>query len=504
MMITFHPLANIFPLVDDEKFDALVADIKANGLREKIVKLGGSILDGRNRYRAGIMAEVVPSHGQDERFFRDFNPEIDGTDPLKFVISKNLARRHLNDDQRRMVAARLVNMGRGRPSGDNPAECGIKEGAKAINTDVAGTERARTVLAKGDPKLQAAVDNGKLSVAAAAQAVKLAPEVQRDIAQKAESGQANVVRTVIKQGVRDERERELGNRQHAFPDKKYGIILADPEWEFKAWNPVTGIDRSAVQHYPVSDDKVINARNVQKISDQHCILFLWCVDPARGVRALEAWGFEYKTYFVWVKDIVPLAGVPGGYETVGPPGMGYWKRDRCELLLVGTRGKVPAPAPGTQSESVFFAPRPKIENTDQIKHSAKPEAVHEWIERHFPTMPKIELNARMARAGWDAWGLEAPKPKEPEDENQDRHAYEFNQDSIPQSATEAAAAGDGELETQDRVDGAFEVTSAEAEENHLALEPVGQTSDLGVTGGESAATAKMEIPEFLRRTKATP
>ena len=41
-------------------------------------------------------------------------------------------------------------------------------------------------------------------------------------------------------------------------------------------------------------------------------------------------------------------------------------------------------------------------------HSAKPEAIHEWVEAYFPNLPKIKLNRRgPARPGWDAWGLEA-------------------------------------------------------------------------------------------------
>ncbi len=499
-MLPFHPLANLFPMIEDDKFDELVSDIKANGLREEIVLFDGQILDGRNRYRAGMLADIVPVDGLGE-CFRQFDGERDG-DPLAFVLSKNLSRRHLNDDQRRMVAARLVTMGRGRPSLDKPAECGIKvsDAAALANTDAAGTERARTVETRGTPELKAAVDRGKLSVNAAHQATKLPPEAQREIAKQAEAGKANVVRTAIKKGVRNEREKELGARQQAFPEKKYGIILADPEWEHKAWNPLTGIDRSAVQHYPVSDEKVISARNVQKISDRDCILFLWCVDPARGVRAFEAWGFEYKTYFVWAKDIVPDG--PKAYKEVGPVGMGYWKRDRCELLLVGTRGKVPAPAPGTQSESIFFAPRPKIEGTSRIKHSAKPEVVHEWIERHFPTMPKIELNARMARPGWDAWGLEAPQHVQPEDENQDRFEEQFNQDESGANSGEPAEAAIGTAD--DDPDSRLADGRTSAGSASLTDAPAKAGCSQGLTGGESATSAfdaDRDLPEFMRLSK---
>jgi hypothetical protein len=94
-------------------------------------------------------------------------------------------------------------------------------------------------------------------------------------------------------------------------------------------------------------------------------------------------------------------------------GTGYWFRNAHELLLVGTRGNVPAPAPGTQWASVVD--HPPIRSRDlgegdsrKIKHSAKPTIFHELIEAYFPNLPKIELNARRRRRGWDAWGAEAP------------------------------------------------------------------------------------------------
>jgi hypothetical protein len=82
----FHALASIFPLLDGDEFDALVADIRAHGLRQRIVLHEGAILDGRNRYRACIEADIEPR-------FEQFS----GRDPLAFVLSLNLRRRHLNE-----------------------------------------------------------------------------------------------------------------------------------------------------------------------------------------------------------------------------------------------------------------------------------------------------------------------------------------------------------------------------------------------------------------------
>jgi ParB-like chromosome segregation protein Spo0J len=95
----FHPIANVLPLIDGAEFDRLVADIAEQGLLNPITLYQGQVLDGRNRERACHAA------GVEARYV-----EFDGKDPAAFVLSQNLARRHLGPSERAMVAARLATL----------------------------------------------------------------------------------------------------------------------------------------------------------------------------------------------------------------------------------------------------------------------------------------------------------------------------------------------------------------------------------------------------------
>jgi len=100
--LAYHPAANILPQMNRTDFEALKADIVTNWLREKIVIYENQILDGRHRYRACLEAGIEPE-------FRDY----EGDDPVRFVLSMNLHRRHLSPSQRAMIAADLATLERG-------------------------------------------------------------------------------------------------------------------------------------------------------------------------------------------------------------------------------------------------------------------------------------------------------------------------------------------------------------------------------------------------------
>src|SRR5262249_54398704 len=111
----------------------LVTDIKTNGLLEEIVLYDGMVLDGRNRYRACLAADVVPTTINADKWIKD---------PTAYVISANIHRRHLTAEQKRELIAKLI---KAQPEKSNRQ---IAATAKASPTTV-GAERAK-MEAKGD------------------------------------------------------------------------------------------------------------------------------------------------------------------------------------------------------------------------------------------------------------------------------------------------------------------------------------------------------------------
>jgi len=397
-MIPFHPRADIFPLIEGQDFDDLVADVRTHGLREPFVLLEGAIIDGRNRYRACVAAGLISDSldtltPQMLKYFRLYATPGTPTPPheelVAFVLSKNLHRRQLDESQRAMVAANLANMRQGERTdveSANLQKVAQDQAAKRLNVSPRTVADAVKVKRDAAPELRKAVEQGHIAVSVAAKAVSFPSQDQRDIAEKAMAGHANAARAAVKEKTRSDKERELGVKQTALPDKKYGVIVSDPEWRFEPFSRDTGMDRAADNHYPTSSTDLIASRDVQSIAADDCVLFLWATVPMLedALRVLSAWGFAYRSQFVWVKDRL---------------GTGYWNRNQHEILLIGVRGHPPAPSPGTRECSIINAP--------VGEHSAKPEIVLEYIEGWYPHLPKIELNRRgPARPGWDAWGNE--------------------------------------------------------------------------------------------------
>lgn len=357
MNLEFHPLSQIFPLIEGVEFDDLVSDIRTHGIREPIWLYDGQIIDGRNRYRASAVAGAdCPMR------------EYLGDDPAAFVVSLNLKRRHLSESQRAMVAAKLANLEDGQRS-DMVQGTSIEGASHLLNVGRASVERARTVQRDGAPELRQAVEQGKVSVSAAADVATKPHEEQREIVARGEKEILQAAKTIRAERAVASRETRLDNLAEISKgntdldtSQRYPIIYADPPWRYEN-PPMGGTNRSIENHYPTMTLEEICAMPVADLATDDAMLYLWATAPklAECMEVIKAWGFEYRTNIVWDKESI---------------GMGYHARNQHEILLIAKRGDIPPPQAGKQPASVHREKR--------TEHSAKPIFYYEMIEAAYP------------------------------------------------------------------------------------------------------------------------
>lgn len=362
-------------MMNDREFADLVTDIQNNGQREPIWTYEGMILDGRNRFRA-----------VNEVGFPPITREWDGMgDPVAFVVSLNLHRRHLNESQRAMVAARIRGLNLDPTSGDR-----AEQAAEAVNVSRASVFMAARVVEQGAPELITAVERGEVAVSTAA-AISHLPRVEQvEIVARGEreiiaaSKKIRQDRIAEKKQARTEMHQSIavGNRSLDFGSRRFSVIEADPPWEFGN----KGVNGAAEGHYPPMSTEDICAMPVGLCATTEAVCFLWVPNALLddGMRVLRAWGFSYKTAEVWDKGD-------------GNNGTGFYNHQDHEQLLIGVRGGNMTPV--VRFSSVIRAPKGE--------HSEKPQEAYERIEAMYPNAPRLGLFRRSLRDGWESWGNQA-------------------------------------------------------------------------------------------------
>jgi N6-adenosine-specific RNA methylase IME4 len=386
-----------------ETVDELADSISAQGLLQPIVLRkngrGYNLVAGRHRL------EAVRKIGQ-KKIHAEIRDGLDADAALLAEIDENLVRAELSPTERAMhVGKRKELFEKLHPE---TKRGGDRKSAKAKSTRQNGdlkrfTKDAAKKTGKGERTIQR--DAARAKIASLADVVgtsldsgdeldalaKLPNKAQRELIRRAKAGDRVTAKHAANVLRREQRERELASATEAaskaLGEKRYGVVYADPPWHFSVYNEESGMERAAGNHYPCMETDAIKALPVPAAKD--CVLFLWATAAhlPDALEVMRAWGFDYKTHIIWRKNKV---------------GLGYWFRGTHELLLIGIRGDVPAPAPAARPMgSVIEAPRGR--------HSEKPAVFAEMIEKLFPHVPKIEMFARKARPGWDAWGNEVPQ-----------------------------------------------------------------------------------------------
>lgn len=169
-----HPAAELFPMLEGKAFDELVEDIRQNGQKESVTFFRGQLLDGRNRYRACQVLGIEPDVCE-----IDDDYELD---PVAWVLSHNLYRRHLTESQRAMVAAKLAKLKRGdnqHTKEDGQICLSTTEAAEQLQVSPQSVKNAKTVLREGSEELQQAVESGEVKVSRAAKLAKSTPKAKQ-------------------------------------------------------------------------------------------------------------------------------------------------------------------------------------------------------------------------------------------------------------------------------------------------------------------------------------
>ncbi len=179
---------------------------------------------------------------------------------------------------------------------------------------------------------------------------------------------------------REVRRKATAEKVAALPADKYRVLYADPPWKYgdglmENYGP-TGF------HYPTMSIADLCALGISDLATNDAVLFFWVTSPMLDEcwPVIRAWGFEYKTSFVWDKV---------------KHNMGHYNSVRHELLLVCTRGSC-LPDVSTLIDSV--------QSIERQAHSEKPEEFRTIIDKLYPKGKRIELFARKAAKGWERWG----------------------------------------------------------------------------------------------------
>jgi len=337
------------------EYRALKADIAANGQREAIWTWRGQIIDGRHRERA--CTELQLSVKAQEW-------EGDESGLVAFVISMNLHRRHLNESQRAVVAARIATMEPGMNQWSRESAGPTQEQAAALLNisersiqDVKRIERER-------PDLLPQIERGELSLNAAIGEIKKQERVVEIDAQR----------------------NELARARPEAPQGLFNVIVVDPPWPYR-----DGIDQPeydprghrASSPYPEMELDDIARLKLPAADD--CVLWLWTTH--RFMRwafpILDDWKFHDHAIVTWVKDRM---------------GLGRWLRSQSEFCIMATRG------------------RPLITLTNQTtviegpmrEHSRKPDEFYAMVDSLCHGR-KLDMFSRESRIGWEQYGSERGK-----------------------------------------------------------------------------------------------
>lgn len=375
-MVIDKEFKTLIPALTDEEYKGLEESILKDGCRDALVLWGDILIDGHNRYEICTRHNIPFKAVQKEFASRD--------DVVIWIIKNQFGRRNLPAYERAKLALRLKPVIAEKAKEKqaeyhgNQYESGLSQKSvevqKPIDTQkelakVAGVShdtiaKVEKIEQKATPEIKTQLQTGEISINQAYKTVKKEENrqkrqenIEKQIAQKPSERYVDIYKT----------------------DKKYRVIYADPPWSYGDKQNIDGLG-GAEKHYPTMS--LNDICDIPIPAEENAVLFLWVTSPLLedAFKVIRAWGFKYKSSFVWDK----IAHNMGHYNSV-----------RHEFLLICTKGSC------TPDVKKLFDSVVSIERTE---HSRKPKEFRDMIDTLYPIGNRLEMFARESADKWDVWG----------------------------------------------------------------------------------------------------
>src|SRR5215216_147245 len=348
----------IYPLTKDE-YEALKQSLKDYGYLPQfpiVINRQGDVLDGHHRLKLCAELHKTPTF-QIKEFENELKEEL-------FVIDTNLARRQLNDYQRGEIL-----LSKKKPILEKIAKQNMSLAGKGV--------KGFTPLGRVNAVIANEFGRSHMQLHKIETIMTKAPEEIKEQVRRGKS-----INQAYQQTQRLE---DRDKPKPSLPQEEYDVLYIDPPWKYE----LGALRGGPENHYAVMTNEEIIEKGVP--AAKNAVLFLWVTYPKtrEAFDIIDAWGFEFKSEMIWIKDKI---------------GTGYYFRGQHEKLYFCVKGDgLGVPAEADRPPSVLFAPR--------TEHSRKPSEVYDMIEKMFPRRKYIEMYARGSehdeRKGWKRWGLEA-------------------------------------------------------------------------------------------------
>ena len=343
-----HNYADIFPMMTSKEYNELKRDIKENGQMDDIITYEGKILDGRNRFKATSELGIKPNLS-----------EYEGDNPLQYVMSTNLKRRHLTDSQKAIVGRRYVKY-----------YSILAKQSQGQRSDLTSVNQFTNVERASDKAGEVVGVSGRY-IDMADEVINKRPEMEEKIM----SGEIKL-KQVHRDIKLDEQKKEIETLKKV--KGEYDVIVIDPPWPYEErYDPD---NRRGALPYPSMS--LPDIKSIKLPASDNSVLFLWSTHRFLfdAKVLMDNWGYEYKATMVWDKEKM---------------GLGVWLRMQVEFCLIGIKGK---PHWNLKNQrDIIREPR--------TTHSTKPKTFYSFVES-ITAGRKLDYFARKKREGWDVYGDE--------------------------------------------------------------------------------------------------